>query len=682
MKKKTTILLPLLLSLALASNGGGASGQQTPSADTDPSFLEMLRNGGLIPDPGFVLAVVGKTFGEYGLFDASLTIGVLLYLFLTLYRIAAATVSLRPQIVYGGIIRGAVVGAILTAYGPITDFTMGMWTEAYKAGIHIGGKLIDAAVSDNFVVDGLGLITGGAAAGMAGAGTKLLKEAGEAVAQKGVRVLETNVRKEGMERVATTAGTEALKGAARVLDYMNIIGIMMIPLFLSIVAMTILSGFLLLLANLVFPPLVATLMASPQTGASFAGRWAQAFVGAFSTAFLAPIIYGGAAIIAIKAPAEATALRIQKALDLITGPAAWYEKIVNILVGVGQLLWALVALAVILGISIWVGWLLVQSVGRYVAQLTTGTFGGGGLAETLAAAFAFRQAGEIAANSPALQNLSSAGKNFGEAGLRTGWELTKHAGQPVAGGVLWAGKGLSEIAKYGFQRARSLRTGEQVPPIGSYLKENVGPMGKYIPRRTTSQFSATDYAIRRMYYGMDPDTAYEGIRMPTPEEKERYLAQEIAGTATKEGGTTETGKDQIKANPATIRPIEKIEGVNFSWRPPFINVKVKRGEINLPEGNREPRPTVSLTGLNRIEEDALRNHNNNNNGGDGGGGGGGASTPPPPPPPGTSLSESHSSSSANNATVHNDTEKTIQDLIPGKGTAEDVKKTPEPEKET
>jgi len=649
------------------SVSGAPSNTPTPPSGGAPSFFEILQNIGVFPDPMTVLTDVGKSISEYKVYDFAVLLGVIIFLTITFYRVMNAALTLRPRIAAEGILRGLLVGAALTAYPYIRDGTLYLWNGAYHAGIAVGSRMMDSALSDNYLLDFMGLATGGMALSAARLGGEALKVGAEKLLRSGIG---HGVEKGGQQIISGQAaqkaknamGNTAVQGVETTLRYLNIFGILLVPLMLSMVAMGILSGMLILLANVAFPALIATLMASPQTGAAFFSRWVQAFVGSFSTAFLTPIIYGSAAIIALKSPAQKAWEKIDRLLQKLSDPLANYGlfEITAFLKDVGALIWSFIAFAIALGISIWVGWLLVQAAGRYITQITSGSIAGGGLGEALGTIMLFKAASRIA-NRPGSvgDNLAKAGTNLAETAARTGWETTKHMMQPAIGAGLWGAKAVTETAKYLAKEAGK----EGAPSLRDYLRENVGPVSRYIPRRTTSQHSLTDYIIRRTVYGMDPDTAYEGIRMPTPEEREKRLMAEMPAATTGEAGVAERG--WTKLNPATIRPLKGIEGVEARLWPPSFQVKVKRDEVTLPAGNREPldQPTVGLTGLNRVEESALQSKRDAVSPG--------ASLPP----------ESPSKPPADGPAAQDETEKAIRDLIPGKAASE-VKKTPEPERKT
>lgn len=447
----------------------------------EPTFLEVLQKNGFIPDPIVVLSALGRVLEQYGLWKFSITLGVIVYVAIALAQLLGASLTVRAKLAYAMALRGLFVGAFLAAFFPIRDASFYLWNKAYEAGTKIGENLMDTSLSDNALLNLVGVATGGVALGAASMVTKVTSEGAKRILEKGIAhevdvALQKGIATNAKEAMNTTV-KGGLQGLKKTLDYLNLFGLMLLPVMLSMVAVVILSGALLLLANLAFPPLVAVLMASPATGFSFFNLWFRAFLGSVSTSLLVPVVYGLAAFLALKAPAEALWPKVEEALDGIF-------NIVNVIavvpffINVGKLIWALLTFVVALGISVWIGWLLVQNAGRYVAQLTSGAIAGGSVGELMATFFGARTVSRAAR--PFLARTSGAAADLAEGVARAGYETTKGAAQDLA-----------TRARLTFRNWRREREGAKLP-------EGASPYPT--PRdifRPTNQHSIRDYLRAR-----------------------------------------------------------------------------------------------------------------------------------------------------------------------------------------
>ncbi len=345
-------------------------------------MLEFLQ--GYLPDPIAILTFLGAKFEQYKLYTLAITIGVALYLGIAAYQMLTATATLRKTLMAGLVVRSILVGAALSAAPYIRDGTFYMWSTAYAGATTLGSRLIDDSMAEGALL--VGISTAGV--GIAGLAGKFVFKATGVAAEAAEKGLLATGEKMVRETASNQTAKAALKQGLNAMNYMNVFGLLLIPVIISFTAIVVLSGVLLMLANLLFPALVATMVASPMTGLTYFGNWVRAFLGSYATVLITPLIFGIASAIAIGAPSARLNAELSRSWDSLqttlnsANLANIFNKMPEILGAFGGLIGATLVAIVGLVVGVIIATMLTNNAGRYISQLVEGSFGGGSLAET------------------------------------------------------------------------------------------------------------------------------------------------------------------------------------------------------------------------------------------------------------------------------------------------------------
>lgn len=345
-------------------------------------MLEFLQ--GYLPNPIGILSFLGAKFQEYQIYNLSIMIGVALYLGIAAYQMLTATATLRKTLMAGLVVRSILVGAALSAAPYIRDGTFYMWSTAYAGATTLGSRLIDDSMAEGALL--VGISTAGV--GIAGLAGKFVFKATEVAAEAAEKGLLATGEKMVRETASNQTAKAALKQGLNAMNYMNVFGLLLIPVIISFTAIVVLSGVLLMLANLLFPALVATMVASPMTGLTYFGNWVRAFLGSYATVLITPLIFGIASAIAIGAPSARLNAELSRSWDSLqttlnsANLANIFNKMPEILGAFGGLIGATLVAIVGLVVGVIIATMLTNNAGRYISQLVEGSFGGGSLAET------------------------------------------------------------------------------------------------------------------------------------------------------------------------------------------------------------------------------------------------------------------------------------------------------------
>lgn len=335
-------------------------------------MLELLQNWGLLPDPILFVSLMRIfLFEDLDLDTWAYYLAIVIFGAAMLWQLLRVTAATRTEMIVPVLIRALFLGGLLSAYGTIQNATLNLWVAGYELGTKASDRIVQSALSDNFLLDMASLVTGGVGLSVAKATGKLLSK--EAL----IQALQEN---KAVARQAVEAGTgQALKTVNTILNYANLVGLVMAPVFIMVVLAVAVSGIMILLGNL-FLPLALALYLSSLIGVRMLFLWGRAFLGGWMAAILVPLMVGVVFGAAIAAPLKYFKEQYD---DIVNRPDTFIERVLII----GPIIKAAsttlqVALALLgsivgLVVAIYLAGLMVRKVGDYAVYFIEGAFFGG-----------------------------------------------------------------------------------------------------------------------------------------------------------------------------------------------------------------------------------------------------------------------------------------------------------------